>query len=378
MHHFVVRQRQHEVLEERVPDRERQAVVVVLAEDRLLPQVVQRVVHPSHVPLHAESQPAEIDGPRHHRPRGGFLGDHLGVRIVAIDRFVQVAQERDRTEILPPAECVGNPLAFLARIVEVEHRRDRVDAQPVDVILVEPEQRTGQQERAHLVTIVIEDRAVPFRMEALALVGVLVQVRAVEVGKAVAVRGEMRRHPVDDHADAALVEDVDEVHEVLRCAIARGRREVPGRLVSPRAVERVLGHRHQLDMRKAPLAHMVGEWLRNVAIRRQPIAVVAPPRAQMHFVDRDRRVERVACAPRRHPCAVAPVVVERPRARRGGRRSLGELCERIGLVDFVAAIGRHDAEFVGDRRARRWRPSSPRCRSCPREASLDWRPHPSH
>ena len=187
----------------------------------------------------------------------------------------------------------------------------------------------------------------------------------------------MRRHPVEDHADAVLVQHVDEVHEVLRRAVARGRREVAGRLVAPRAVERVLGHRHQLDVREAPLAHVVGERLRNVAVRRQQVAVVAPPRAQVHFVDRDRRVERVARAPRRHPRAVAPIVVERPRARRGRRRSLGEQRERIGLVDLVAAIGRHDAEFVriaardaGDRRL----PDAGAVRA---SRHADWRPRPS-
>ena len=58
VHHLVVRQRQHEVLEERVPDRERQPVVVVPAMDRLLAHVIERVVHPAHVPFHREAQAA--------------------------------------------------------------------------------------------------------------------------------------------------------------------------------------------------------------------------------------------------------------------------------------------------------------------------------
>ena len=51
-------------------------------------------------------------------------------------------------------------------------------------------------------------------MEALARVGVLEQVRAVEVREAVLVVREVRRHPVEDHADAGLVQLVDERHEV--------------------------------------------------------------------------------------------------------------------------------------------------------------------
>ena len=63
-----------------------------------------------------------------------------------------------------------------------------------------------EQEAAHLVAAVVEDVAAPVGVEALPRVGVLVQVRAVEVGQAVLVGREVRRHPVEDHADAVLVQ----------------------------------------------------------------------------------------------------------------------------------------------------------------------------
>src|ERR1044071_5355588 len=44
------------------------------------------------------------------------------------------------SDILPPAEAVRPPLAFLAAVVEVEHRGDGISPQAVDVVLVEPEQ----------------------------------------------------------------------------------------------------------------------------------------------------------------------------------------------------------------------------------------------
>ena len=50
-------------------------------------------------------------------------------------------------------------------------------------------------------------------MKALARVGVLVEVRAVEKGQAVLVGREVRRHPIENHADAVLVQVVDEVHQ---------------------------------------------------------------------------------------------------------------------------------------------------------------------
>ena len=79
VHDFIVRQRKHEVLGERVHHAERQIVVVILAMDGIVREVAQRVVHPPHVPLHAESQSAHIRRPRHHRPRRRLLGDRLRV-----------------------------------------------------------------------------------------------------------------------------------------------------------------------------------------------------------------------------------------------------------------------------------------------------------
>ncbi len=174
----------------------------------------------------------------------------------------------------------------------------------------------------------------------------LVEVGAIEVAQAVAVAREVRRHPVENHADAVLVQDVDEVHEVLRRPVARRGREVPGRLVAPRAVERVLGDRQQLDVGEPHVAHVLGELVRGLSIGQVARPVAAAPGTEMHLVDRDRRVERVRRAARGHPFAVFPAVVERPGARRGVGRHLGVEGERIGLFGLEPVVGGDDVEFV--------------------------------
>ena len=73
VHDLVVRERQDEILGERVVQAEQDLAVMMLAVDRILADVFERVVHPSHVPLVAEAEPAPIDRPRHHRPGGRFL-----------------------------------------------------------------------------------------------------------------------------------------------------------------------------------------------------------------------------------------------------------------------------------------------------------------
>ena len=186
--------------------------------------------------------------------------------LARVQRLVQLLEERDRVEVLVPAEHVRHPLAGLARVVEVEHRGDGVDADPVGVVLAQPVERVREQEVPHLRPAEVEDERAPVGMRAAARVGVLVQVRPVEGGERPVVAREVRRHPVEDHADAALVQAVDEVAEVVGRAEARGRRVVAGHLVAPRAGERMLHHRQQLDVREAEVGDVVGELVGELAV----------------------------------------------------------------------------------------------------------------
>ena len=62
MDDFVVRKRQHEILVKRIQHAEGQIVVVILAMDGIVLEIAERVVHPSHIPLHAEAEAADVDG----------------------------------------------------------------------------------------------------------------------------------------------------------------------------------------------------------------------------------------------------------------------------------------------------------------------------
>src|SRR5580704_17475859 len=115
-----------------------------------------------------------------------------------VSLLIEAAKEVDGLEVFATAELVGNPFPFLARIVEVEHGSDGIYAQAVDVILVKPEHGARHQETPNLGAPVIEDVRLPVGMETLARVGMLVQVRAIEVSQAVGVGREVRRHPVEN------------------------------------------------------------------------------------------------------------------------------------------------------------------------------------
>src|SRR6185369_16248100 len=103
--------------------------------------------------------------PGDHRPGRGLLGNRLGVGIVAIDGEVELLQELDSVEVLVAAEFVRNPFAGFSSVVEIQHGRDCIYPQSVDVILLEPEQGTAAEKIPDLGAPVVEYGAIPLRVE---------------------------------------------------------------------------------------------------------------------------------------------------------------------------------------------------------------------
>jgi len=81
--------------------------------------------------------------------------------VFAVAELVQALDEVDRFEVLVAAVHVGHPVAGLARVVQVEHRGDGVDAQAVDVVALEPEEGVAKQEIADFGPAVVEDLRAP-------------------------------------------------------------------------------------------------------------------------------------------------------------------------------------------------------------------------
>ena len=142
----------------------------------------------------------------------------------------------------------------------------------------------------------------------------------------------MRRHPIEQHADAGIVAAVDEQREFLGRAEQRVRGELAQRLVAPRPSKRMRHHRQEFDMGKTHAGHVVDQLLGKFApVERAPVGMTHP-RAGMYFVDRDRRVGGLAARPLRTPCVVRPAerrgIVD---DRCGGGRRLDPPGDRIGL-----------------------------------------------
>ena len=231
VHDLVVRQRQDEILGVGIGHREGQVVVAALAPERVERHILQHVVHPAHVPFEEEAEAAVVIGLGDHREGRGFLRRRDRVAPHGKHRAVQLAQEGNGLEIFASAEFIRPEIA--AAVVQIEHGGHGVDPQAVDVVLLEPVDRVGDQEGLHLSPAKVEDARRPVRVLVHHRVGQLIAAGAVEFVKAVLVLREVRRDPVEQHADAGAVALIHEAHELLRRAVARGRGIVARDLIAP-------------------------------------------------------------------------------------------------------------------------------------------------
>ena len=172
----------------------------------------------------------------------------------------------------------------------------------------QPVERARQQEICDLAAAVIVDQRVPIGMKTLPRVGVLVKRGTVKAAEPMRIGREMPRNPIQQQSEPGAVTGIDKGAEIVRRPVTAGRRKQRDRLVSPRAVERILCNWHQFQMREAHFRCVGDELVSELAIGQIPpvLGQVAAPRTEMDFVDRDRRLTIVALPALRHPSAILP------------------------------------------------------------------------
>src|SRR5215831_1680549 len=142
---FVVREKKNEVFGEDVKHGEHDFVMLVFAVDGIVREIFQYIVHPTHIPFKAKAQAAKIRRAGNRGPGGGFFGDRENAGEFAVGDFVHALEKPDGVKIFAAAVLIGNPFALFARVIQIEYGSDRVHAESVDVVLVEPEERVGNQ-----------------------------------------------------------------------------------------------------------------------------------------------------------------------------------------------------------------------------------------
>ena len=233
VNNLIMRDRQDIVFGEAVEERECQLIVIECAVKRIHRHIGEHIVHPAHVPLEIEAQSADVGRLCDERPRSRFLRDHQHIGMPCEHGLIEQPQERDRFEIFSAAVDIRAPFAVAAVIVKIEHRSDCVHAQTVDVEFIEPPACRGDQERNNLRSAVVKDSGAPALVLAFERIGVFIEACAVEFVESLLVLREVCRHPVENDADARLMEHVDHLPKVIRCAEARGRGEIARDLIAP-------------------------------------------------------------------------------------------------------------------------------------------------
>src|SRR5947209_6821855 len=79
-------------------------------------------------------------------------------------RELLLAREVNAFEVLATAELIRSPAPGGSAVIEVEHRGDGVNTQPVNVALAEPEERVGDEKISDLVATVVENVRAPIGM----------------------------------------------------------------------------------------------------------------------------------------------------------------------------------------------------------------------
>ena len=346
---LVVADGQHKILAEGIEEAECHLAMVSGAEQRVSLHVAEHIVHPAHIPLEVEAQSPIGSRLGDQRPGGGFLGDHHLVRELGQDSGVQLLQESNRLQIFLAALGVLLPLAVLAVVVEIEHTCHGIHAQTVHMVVVHPEHSAGRKEAGNLVHSVVKDHCPPLFMLAAAGVGVLIAGGAVKHIQPVTVLGEVGGHPVQNNADAGLVQLIHQGHKILGGAVAAGRGKVAGDLIAPAAVKGVFGNGQQLHMGVAHIFYVRDQLVRQlgVVVRNLLFGILHLPAADLHLIDGHRTVDGVFFGLFGAPCGVAPSVVFNivDLAAVGGA-GLGMESVGVSLVEKLVPL-RGDAVFIG-------------------------------
>src|SRR6516165_7489591 len=204
-----------------------------------------------------------------------------------------MADEADRFEIFPATVDVGDPFALLAAVIAIEHGRDGIDAQSVDMEVLEPIKRGGNQETLHFAAPKIVDEGIPVLMKSFTRIEMLVERSAIEAGESMSIGRKTRR--------------------ALRRPEPSARRKQAQRLIAPGTCERMLGNGKKLNMGEPHIGQIGDEALgRCIPGGRSGTIMCPEPGVEMQLVDRNRGIRRLSPGAFLEPWTIVPA---RPKGR---------------------------------------------------------------
>mmetsp|Transcript_39718 Transcript_39718/g.77744 ORF Transcript_39718/g.77744 Transcript_39718/m.77744 type:complete len:451 (-) Transcript_39718:756-2108(-) len=250
---------------------ERLVVALAVAHHLLLvPAVGEGVNNVAHLPLIIRHLLEKLDPHvrrRHSKPvvetkpslgdrarQGGharhILGDREAPRAERVDKVIGKHEVHTRVHVCRGAEVVVVAVheGVVHAVMLVQDRSHSVEAEAVELVLLKPPTKVGEEEPEHLPRRVVVNARVPQRVVTLgALVKVVVRGAVKIVDAILDILGRVRVHHIEQHVHS---EPVALVHKPLaRVRVTRPRRgrEQRSHVVPKRGVIRVLLDSHKLD-----------------------------------------------------------------------------------------------------------------------------------
>ena len=91
--------------------------MIVLSVDGVLLEILERIIHPTHVPLKVETKTSFGSGFRDTRERGRLFSNHQCAGIVFMDNVIRLTQEINRFKVFASTVLIRHPLPVFARVV---------------------------------------------------------------------------------------------------------------------------------------------------------------------------------------------------------------------------------------------------------------------
>ena len=267
-------------------------------------QVRQRFLYPCIAPHSGESKAAECRRLGHRGPLARAARNHAHGWFLLLHGITQRAQKSRAVCIPIFSELVCFPLTRFALVIQIQHRLHRADAQTVCVELRNPEHRRGQQERLHFAAPEIK---LLYAVHHILRVGFACFIARLSVKHEQSMRigRESGSRPIQNDTDTRLMTAIHQIHQVMRRTVPAGCGEKAQRLISPRAVIRMLQKRQQFQMGIPHLAQIRNQSICNDAIIKKRTVFRCLPRPKMYFIN----IHRFRCnLSALHPVSIAPYI----------------------------------------------------------------------
>ncbi|CAH0210666.1 hypothetical protein SRABI106_01743 [Rahnella aquatilis] len=181
VYHFVVGQRQYEVLAVSVKHAECHEIVMIFAVNRIKLHIGQGVVHPAHIRLVMETQPVSIRRHGDARIIGRFFRQRHRTAEFTTNSLVGVFQEGNGFEVFAATVIIRDPLPGFTAVIAVNHGSHRIDTQAVNAKPFNPVKTIACQIVTHFMAAIVINQRVPVLMITFTGIGIFVQRGAVKL-----------------------------------------------------------------------------------------------------------------------------------------------------------------------------------------------------